>query len=129
MGFKSAKLLIATIGLCLGSAAMAEDLVYCGTDATGSDMYYDTETIRRYSNDTVVVWVKFDASKDKTVSYRTSRIRLRMNCSDETFGVLAGSQYRANGTVMKSDVDEYPNMIPVTPGSNIATIFKIMCPR
>ena len=50
MVLKSAKVLIATIGLCLGSAAIAQDLVYIYTDeSTGAVWYYDAETIRRNS--------------------------------------------------------------------------------
>ena len=42
MGFKAAKVLIATIGLSLGSAALAEDLVYALTGKAGSVWYIDT---------------------------------------------------------------------------------------
>jgi hypothetical protein len=129
MIIKAVKLLIATIGLCLGSAAMAENLVYIQTDAPGSDYYYDAETIRRYSNDTVLVWIKREATKDKTVSYRNKMMKLKIDCSAETYGSLYVSMYRANGTVMDSASTDNPNMSPVTPGTIGDSVFKIMCPK
>ena len=50
----SAKLLSAIIGLSLGSAAIAEDLVRYESSPTGTIYYYDAKTIRRYTEDTVV---------------------------------------------------------------------------
>ena len=129
MGFKSAKLLIATIGLCLGSAAIAEDLVNYSIGPNGTDFYYDAETIRRYSNNTVEVWSKQDASKDKTVTYRTKRSKLRIDCSAETFELIALFTYRADGTVIDSGVVEYPETIPIPPASTIDQLSKILCPR
>ena len=129
MGFKSAKLLIATIGLGLGSAAIAEALVYYGTDSQGAVNYYDTETIRRYSNNTVEVWRTEDASKDKTVSWRTQKQKVRIDCSAETFSFLSIVTYRANGTVMESSDYEFPKVRSIVPGSPMNTLFKIMCPR
>lgn len=127
MFFSSVKVSIATIGLCLGSAAIAEDPVYFATDVTGTYFTYDAETIRRYSDNTVDVWIRLDASKDKTVPYRTAMMRLKINCSNNTFGMLAEYEYRANGTVMKSDVFDYPNMNPVAPTSTIDTLFQTLC--
>ena len=129
MIIKPVKVLIATIGLCLGSAAIAEDLVRYGLTASGTVFYYDADTIRQYSNNTVEVWQKEDASKDKTVSHRIARNKLRMNCSDETFGFVSINNYRADGTVMESSDYEFPKMSSVVPTSTIDTLFKILCPR
>lgn len=46
MIIKAVKLLIATIGLSLGSAAIAEDLVFAVTGKAGSVWYYDAEPFR-----------------------------------------------------------------------------------
>ena len=127
MSFASARVLIATIGLGLGSAAIAEDLVYYGTDRSKSDYYYDAESIRRYNDGDVDVWTKRNALKDKTVSYRTQRAKLRLNCSSETVSFLSFVLYRANGTVMDSVSPAYPDMEPVVPGSMGQTLFDIMC--
>lgn len=128
MFFSSVKVLIATIGLSLGSAAIAEDLVYYGTGASRKIYYYDAETIRRYSNNTVEVWEKRDASKDKTVPFRTARNKVRFNCSAETHGYLSIVTYRANGTVIHSGSNEYPTMDPMPPGTIMDSLFKILCP-
>jgi hypothetical protein len=129
MGFKSAKLLIATIGLSLGTAASAEKLVYVTTDVSDTILYYDVETIRKYSNNTVEVWIKKDESKNKTVPYRTSRGKVRIDCSAETYGTIAIYKYRADGTVMDSGFTEYPNKNPIPPESAINELFKILCPK
>ena len=129
MVLKSVKVLIATIGLGLGSAAIAEDLVYYGRDGTDTVYYYDADTIRRYSNNTVEVWEKRDASKDKTVPFRTAKNKVRFNCSAETHGYLSFFTFRANGTVIYSKSYEYPTMDPFPPGTIIDTLFKIICPK
>ena len=129
MVFKSVKVLITTIGLCLGSAAIAEDLVYYSTTLNGTDFYYDAETIRRYSNNTVEVWQNVDASKDKTASFNTMKSKLRFNCVTETSGALASVFYRADGTVIDSGDFQYPKMVSITPGTPLNTLFKILCSK
>mgnify|MGYP000666221019 CR=1 FL=1 len=127
MSLASAKVLIAIIGLGLASAAIAEDLVYYGTDRSKSDYYYDAESIRRYNDGDVDVWTKRNALKDKTVSYRTQRAKLRLNCASETISSLSFVLYRANGTVVDSDTPIYPDIESVVPGSVGQTLFDIMC--
>ncbi len=129
MAFKSVKVLIATIGLNLGSAAIAEDLVYFGTKNTGTVFYYDADTIRRNSNNTVEVWTKLDQSKDKTVSARTQRAKLRIDCSAETYGATSLYLYRSDGSVIESFDFEYPEMWSIPPVGHIKNLFKILCPR
>ena len=128
MVFRSVKVSIATIGLSLGSAASAENLVYYDTSPTGTEIYYDAETIRRYSNNTVEVWRTEDASKDKTVSWRTQKQKVRIDCSAETFSFLSIVTYRANGTVVETSDYEFPKVRSIVPGSLMNTFFKIMCP-
>lgn len=128
MFFSSVKVLIATIGLGLSSAAIADDLVYLSKESSGTVWYYDAETIRRNSNNTVVVWVELDHSKDKAVSYRTSKVRFKFDCAAETKGVLAAYQYRADGSI--SDQTTLPTDTgPVVPGTFGHTLFKKMCPK
>lgn len=127
MGFKSMKVLITTIGLNLSSAAIAEDLVKYATNGSGTDFYYDADTIRTYSNNTVELWDTADASKDKTVTYRTQKVKLRLNCSAETYGTLYIVNYRANGTVMYSESFQDPEMKLFPPSSSIDILFKILC--
>ena len=129
MIIKSVKLLIATIGLSLGSAAITEDLVFAVTGKAGSVWYYDAETVRRYPNNTVEFWAKEDASKNKTVRYRTSRYHWRMDCSAETMGSLGFVDYRADGTVIQSDYYKNPEMVPGVPGSIGQELFEIMCSK
>jgi hypothetical protein len=124
---KSVKVLIATIGLCLGSAASAENLVYYGTNTKGHVAYYDADTIRKYSNNTVEVWSKYDASKDNTSPWRTRRDKLRFNCSAETVGLLASYDYRADGSLIDTNVFEYPDMSPIPPGSGLSDALKNLC--
>ena len=129
MVFKSVKVLIATIVLSLGSAAIAEDLVNYANDPSGSNYYYDAETIRRYSNNTVEFWTKEDASKNKTETYSTESAKLRLDCSAETFGFIAFIEYREDGTVIKSRDYKYPDMRSIAPQTRIDRLFKIICSK
>jgi hypothetical protein len=129
MVLKTAKVLIATIGLCLGSAAFAENFVDIFTSQSGTIYKLDTESIRTYSNNSVEGWLKFDASKDKRVPWRTRKNKFRINCTTETFGSLYEVDYRADGTVMRSDSNEYPKMVPVIPGTIGKLVFDLLCSK
>ncbi len=126
MAFRSVKVLIVTIGLGLGSAAIAEDLVAYAKGRGSNEerfFYYDAETIRKYPNGTVEVWSTAATSKNDV-----SKVKFRINCSAETFGFLSIVQYGENGTVLVSDSNEYPKMEPVIPGTPTQKLFKILCP-
>jgi hypothetical protein len=129
MVFKSAKVLIATIGLCLGSAAIAEDLVAYSSTDSGTYHYYYADTIIRYPDNTVEVWTKADHSKDKTVSWRTSKDKLRINCYNETYGLKASYEYGADGSIMNSQVFDYPNMRPIVPESVMNILRQKLCSK
>jgi hypothetical protein len=126
MSFKSAKLLIATIGLGLGTAVIAEDLVYYNRGADGTVAFYDRETIRR-SGDQVTVWTFMDESKNKSVSYRSVRIKWIFNCANETSGLISIAYYKSNGSVVDSAFSEYPQMTPIVPQSFNASLFEAIC--
>ena len=125
MIIKSAKVLITAIGLSLGSAAIAEDLVaYAKGQGSNEErfFYYDAETIRKYPNGTVEVWSTAATSKNDV-----TKVKFRINCSAETFGFLSIVQYGENGTVLVSNSNEYPKMEPVIPGTSSQKLFKILC--
>lgn len=124
MVLKSAKILIATIGLSLGSAAIAEDLVVYAKGANERFFFYDEETIRRFPNNTVEVWSTAATSKNDV-----AKVKFRINCSAETIGFLSTVQYGENGTVLASDSNEFPKMEPVIPGTPFQALFKILCPK
>jgi hypothetical protein len=126
MIIKPVKLLIATIGLGLGSAAIAENLVYYGEVRPGSIFLYDSETIRKIG-DTVTVWTKRDASKDRSVRFRTAMQKIRIDCSDETLGSLSYTEYGADGSIMVSESTSYPEMSPIIPGSVGYSLFQEVC--
>jgi hypothetical protein len=126
MIIKPVKLLIATIGLSLGSAAIAEDLVYYNRGANGTVAFYDRETIRRNGNQ-VTVWTFMDESKNKSVSYRSVRIKWIFNCINETSGLISIAYYNSNGSVVDSAFSEYPEMTPVIPQSFGASLFEAVC--
>ena len=103
--------------------------MYIYTDeSTGAVWYYDAETIRRNSHNRVEFWTEMDASKDKTVSFRTLKLKMRIDCSDETFGILAAYKYRADGTVIDSESRLTTDMAPIVPGTFGQKLFTIMCP-
>ena len=129
MIIKAVKLLIATIGLGLGSAAIAEDLVNYSIDPNLAYYYYDAESIRKNSNNTMELWIKVDHSKNKTVSYRYQRIKLRINCFEETFQSLAAFEYQADGNLTNRVEFEYPKTFVIPPGSTTDLLLKQVCSK
>lgn len=126
MKIKSANLVIAAIGLILSVEALAEDLVLYDIGSQGSYYFYDTESIRR-SGDEVTVWVTVDESKNKSVSYRTAKLKWRIDCTEETIGLISYVYYKSNGTLFDSESTKYPSMEPVVPGSTGESLFRKVC--
>ena len=128
MAMKSVKFLLAAVGLANGSVLFAENLIQYDIASGGGIYYYDIESIKR-NGDRLTVWVMVDESKNKSVTYRTARLKWMVDCSDETLGLMLFAYYRANGTLFRTQSTNYPDMTPVIPGSVGASLFKSVCEK
>lgn len=110
-------------------AQQTERPVYITTSDTGSEFYYDANSIRA-SEGQVMVWLSQDAKKDKTVKFRTSKQRLVFDCNSENSKLVQYVAYNSVGRV----IDQYnPSEFEqkwegVIPGSIGAALFISVCP-
>lgn len=94
---KSIKLLSVTMLATIATPAFAANWVYVLTNDTGTVYYYDSDTIQR-SGQWVIVWEKWDHSRDKTVPQREQKIRWRYDCAGRTSTPLQLTKYFPNRT-------------------------------
>jgi hypothetical protein len=76
--------------------AYAANWVYVVTNNSGTDFYYDSDTIRRSGNQ-VTVWEKYDHSRDKTDKTREKKVLYRYDCVKRTTTILQATIYYPNG--------------------------------
>jgi hypothetical protein len=105
-----------------------EKPIYITSDDSGSDYYYDTNSVR-VSNGQVVVWVTRDAKKDKTVKFRNSKQRIMFDCDSENNKFLQYISYSSTGRVLESySYSQYEQEWEgVVPGSIGAAVLTAVC--
>jgi hypothetical protein len=108
--------------------AYAADWTYLTTSTSQADVYVDAQSVRVLGPITVYrpftvkqVWVKVDASSDKSVAYREKKLLYRFNCDGETGFLASAVTYAPSGAVMNSFSDQeyshkYEAQIPDTVG-------------
>lgn len=127
MHFRKIYFYISAFLFSASSSASAENRVFYFESAKGSIFYYDSDTIRRNGN-IVLVWVYEDASRDKSVKWRSASMRFRFDCFEETYDLVAISQYGSDGvTIYSNQRSGYPDMTPVRPGTNTRLLFDAVC--
>ena len=107
--------------------AYAANWVYVVTDPDNAVVYYDSDTLQR-TGDEVIVWVKWDHSRDKTVKERESKDRAIYDCSAGTRTVLSIWDYFPNGEV--NSIEYKPSeqtAKSVPPDSMGETIMQAVC--
>ncbi len=111
------------------TSAKAENLIYVSTDASGSNFYYDSETIKKTGNK-ITVWMIQDAKNDKTVPHRTYKARMILDCQLETSTRLQYVTYSASGVMLQSETipQHQRSEEGVIPGSIGAAFMQSLCP-
>lgn len=124
MVFKSVKVLIATIGLASGSTAYAQVYVPFEYAESSKRLWsYDADSITRNDN-TVTVWLKVDATKDRSVKFRIFLTKVKIECFDETYTAITLNEYSADGSLIKSETNQNQKMEKIGPGNLI--ILKLL---
>jgi hypothetical protein len=95
---KPINILVAATALGMAATpAFAVNWVYVGARSSGTDFYYDADTIVRSGNE-VTVWEKWDHSRDKTYKEREQRVRYQYDCAERTSTILLAIIYYPDGT-------------------------------
>lgn len=116
---------------CPTNTAQAEDLpewIEIGTTTQGTVIYARTADIAvgRPGTTSARLWIKFDASKDRTMSWRTTVVLYNVNCVTETYRIVQGTSYYPDGTNTEMrGMDQSTKY--VTPDSNMEVAVKLLC--
>lgn len=107
--------------------AHAANWVHVITNNSGTDFYYDSDTIRRSGNQ-VTVWEKYDHSRDKTDKTREKKVLYRYDCVKRTTTILQATIYYPNGKNETSVWDTYKQKErAVTPDTGGDAMLRAVC--
>ena len=118
--------LTAAAALSLASTpAFAVDWVFIVTTSSGSDRYYDADTIQRFGSQ-VTFWERHDNSRDKTEKSREVKQRVRFDCGTRMIAILNIIKYFPDGTIKSTD---FPTgePFPIAPDTIGEDTFNIVC--
>jgi len=118
---KPIKLIAAAALVMAATPAFAANWVYVATNDVGSDYYYDSDTIQRSGNQ-VMVWERWDHSRDKKTKERERKVRFRYDCAEKTSTLLDVIMYYpdgTNGSVTFATYEQKPHpLAPETAGED-----------
>ena len=133
------------IGLIFGCGEVwGADWKFFMVGADGTFQWYDTESITRYPNRVVRVWIKVIEAKDVIETLKTSkefqineiekmtsrrdheRSLMELNCIKKTFSLLATVKYDNSGNVKDFIKDSIYN-VNIPPESVIEILYKQIC--
>ncbi len=114
--------------LFTSSSVAAENWIEITHNFTGSTYHYDSDTKKTEGN-TLQVWIMGDHSKDKTITERTSKMLMLIDCENETITMQASYTFSADGRMLKggSFKKHEQDAEPVIPGSIGGWIFEALC--
>ncbi len=135
MVMKTAKFVIAAVGLTWGFSAMAENWILYANGTVGKGVYqrktghlYDADSVQR-QGDYVIVWQSQSVFEDSGKSFRSNSMRLAINCKKKTSTILYVVHYDNDGTVIiASDIpanertEDY-----IVPGTIISSLSDKIC--
>lgn len=121
--------LVAMLTIATPFAVQAESWIVFFKADTGSVFSFDRDSTKPEGTASVIVWVQGDHSKNKNERARSSKIRLSVDCVNETTTMLYVVEYAPNGGVMRSfsvsSYDRQPD--PIIPGSMGASLLGTLC--
>lgn len=124
-------LLFALVLTTLAVPAYGEDEVpewtFIDTTNTGTKIYARSQDILagRADDTAAKVWVRFDASRDNTITWQSTVSLYVLNCIAETYQAVQHTYYYRDGRSRSTDRPEQVRFIP--PGSNVDSIKKMVC--
>ncbi len=113
------KLIAAASLLMTATPAFAVKWVYITSSESGTDIYYDADTISR-AGEQVIVWERWDHLRDKTHKEREQKTRFQYDCEQRTSTILNIILYYPNKTNKSYTWEKYEQkadpIIPDTVG-------------
>ena len=117
----------ATVLLMAATPAYAVNWVYVSTMDSGTDTYFDADSIRRSGNQ-VTVWERLDHSRDKTEKERERKKLVRYDCAERTRILINVIAYYPDGTVKSATWQPYEQeAVPVAPGTVGEATLEAVC--
>jgi len=123
------KATLAISSLLLLTAA-ADDWKLVTGSVTGSKYYVKAGDMANEADYSPVAWVKVDARGNRTVNWRTSMTRYRIDCRARAYTILAYVLYDAAGSNVDGQTYEpyQQTAQPTVPDSVFEPVMKALCP-
>ncbi len=123
----TAAALVALVAPSTAYAADEEGWTFINEDKGRTRVYARTEDLLRGRSDQTVarMWVKFDASRDPTVSWRVAVTMYVINCPAQTYRAVQNIYYYRDGTNNSNSNMEAMQFI--TPDTVLEAATKMLC--
>lgn len=108
------------------AAASETDWTYIGTTDSGTVIHARTADLLKGRSDQTVapVWLRYDASSDRTIAFKEARAMVVINCVARTAMHVQGTAYFRDGTVERTGSREVRFIVP---DSNMDTVATMLC--
>lgn len=103
---KRMKLIMTASLLMTTTSAFAAKWVYISSSTSGTDFYFDADTIVR-SGEQIIVWERSDHLRDKTYKERESKKRVQYDCEQRTSTLLNLILYYPDKTIKSYTWEKY----------------------
>jgi len=110
----------------IASAANATEWTPLTSTSSGTKLSYDRDRTRVGVQDETTIWVRYDHSRDRTVSKRLTIAMFLVECSTRRFASRRITTYAASGALIDSYDNDSPIKSPV-PDSVGEDIVRAAC--
>lgn len=100
--------------------------VTAGSETSGSDYGMRLEDLMNQTGNYRTIWMRGDHRSDKSVPYRTTKMRVSFNCEQQTYSVGTTVRYKEDGSVYPWP-NPSPRTMDVVPGSVAEEWLRIAC--
>lgn len=105
------------------------DWIEVTTSDSGSSWQVRADDVLNTTNKNPHVWIKVDASKDKTVQFREQKIFAWIDCNYQTVKIVSSVTYASDGAVLRSTSTPYASTDPIVPDTVMDGVREAVCPR
>jgi hypothetical protein len=118
--------------LSLSAVAHASDWQFVAESISNAVYYIDAETIRTSvtsfpSSSVKIAWFKIDYSRDKSVTYRLSKVLYHVKCDTSELKMVQWIEYKSDMTVSDSGSNTYGSFSVAAPDTIGSSLVSAAC--
>lgn len=102
--------------------------IWYSSSETGTEAHFDLDSI--ISNSSIVLlWARFDHSRDKTEKYRTTKVKIKIDCNNKRLIELESIYYMPDGSFKSSTAPSYALPSSIIPDTMGEDLWRMVCWR